>query len=181
MFVCVHLAFVLHVKAKHIYIYIYITVSHIKRAKKKRHMANSLSFVSQFDISKSQKDLSLCLFGLDARAVFQQLSVMNIIKQNYKCRMEMCFVNCWLFYREWIKSDTHFQLFFLVMAKHTSSHFQAEGGVKTAATTLSVEGFCTSVCFSLLLMLDCEWAGEQLWLKGQVWGRMSGWEEELIQ
>lgn len=138
-------------------------------------MANSLSFVSQFDISKSQKDLSLYLFGLDARAVFQQLSVMNIIKQNYKCRMdktmskgEMCIVNCWLFYRERIKSDTHFQLFFLVMAKHTSSHFQAEGGVKTAATTLSVEGFCTSVCFSLLLMLDCEWAGEQLLLKGQV-------------
>lgn len=106
-------------------------------------MANSLSFVSQFDISKSQKDLSLCLFGLEARAVFQQLSVMNIIKQSYKCRMdktmskgEMCFVNCWLFYRERIKSDTHIQLFFLVMAKHTSCHFQAEGGDKTAATTL---------------------------------------------
>lgn len=67
-------------------------------------MANSLSFLSQFHISKSQIDLSLCHFGLEARAVFQQLSVMNIITQYYKRRMyktmskdEMCFVICWLF------------------------------------------------------------------------------------
>lgn len=135
-------------------------------------MANSLSFVSQFYISKSQINLSLCHFGLEARAVFQQLSVMNIIKQNYKHRMyktmskgEMCFVNCWLFpesvhlcifYRERIKSDTHFQLFLLVMAKHAMCQLQAEGGDKTAATILSVEGFWTSVCFSLLLTLDWE-------------------------
>lgn len=147
-------------------------------------MANSLSFVSQFYISKSQIDLSLCHFGLAARAVLQQLSVMNIIKQNYKRRMyktmskgEMCFVNCWLFlefvhlyifHREQIKSDTRFQLFFLVMAKHMRCQLQAEGGDKTAATILSVEGFCTSVCFSLLLTLDCEWASEHPLVKGQV-------------
>lgn len=78
---------------------------------------------------------------------------------------EMCFVNCWLFpqsvhlyifYRERIKSDMHFQLFFLAMAKHARCQLQAKDGDKTAATILSVEDFCTSVCFSLLLTLDCE-------------------------
>lgn len=54
------------------------------------------------------------------------------------------------------------------MAKHTRCQLQAEGGDKTAATILSVEGSGTSVCFSLLLTLDCEWASERLLLKGQV-------------
>lgn len=50
-------------------------------------MANSRLFVSQFYISKSQVNLSLCHFGLKARAAFQQWSVMKIVIQNYKRRM----------------------------------------------------------------------------------------------